>query len=224
MDGLSQSLKDTGPASLPGAPLELTATGNALSGLELSWGEPASHGGLTVTSYDLRYIETSADETADSNWTVVEDVWTIVDGALQYTPSGLTAGTHYDLQVRAVNGLGAGPWSSTAAGMPIPLPTPTPTATPTSTPMVMATATRTPTPLPTSTAAPEPTPTPIAQAEAQMPTPTAAVPAPTSEEEVSGGGCGLPTGRTSAPSAAANLALLAAPLALAAALRRRRGA
>ena len=234
MDGLSQSLKDTGPASLPGAPLELTATGNALSGLELSWGEPASHGGLTVTSYDLRYIETSADETADSNWTVVEDVWTIVDGALQYTPSGLTAGTHYDLQVRAVNGLGAGPWSSTAAGMPIPLPTPTPTATPTSTPMptatptstpmVMATATRTPTPLPTSTAAPEPTPTPIAQAEAQVPTPTAAVPAPTSEEEVSGGGCGLPTGRTSAPSAAANLALLAAPLALAAALRRRRGA
>ena len=293
MDGLSQSLKDTGPASLPGAPVGLTATGNALSGLELSWSEPASHGGLTVTAYDLRYIETSADETADSNWTVVEDVWTIVDGALQYTPSGLTAGTQYDLQVRAVNGLGAGPWSSTAAGMPIPLPTPTPTptptltptptptptatptptpdchtnansplprptftptmtpmptatptptmtptptatptptmtpmptATPTSTPTVMATATLTPTPLPTSTAAPEPTPTPIAQAEAQVPTPTAAVPAPTSEEEVSGGGCGLPTGRTSAPSAAANLALLAAPLALAAALRRRRGA
>ena len=345
MDGLSLSLKDTGPASLPGAPLGLAATGNALSGLELSWSEPASHGGLTVTSYDLRYIETSADETADSNWTVVEDVWTIVDGALQYTPSGLTAGTQYDLQVRAVNGLGAGPWSSTAAGMPIPLPTPTPTATPTSTPtatptptatatatatptptptatptftptftptmtpmptatatptpaptltptplptstaapeptptptaavpaltptmtpMPTATATPTPaptltpTPLPTSTAAPEPTPTPTAAVPAltptmtpmpmatatptpaptltptplptstaapePTPTPTAAVPALTSEEEVSGGGCGLPTWRTSAPSAAANLALLAAPLALAAALRRRRGA
>ncbi len=258
MGGLSQSLEDTGPASLPGAPVGLTATGNALSGLELAWSEPASHGGLTVTAYDLRYIETSADETADSNWTVVEDVWTIVDGALQYTPSGLTAGTQYDLQVRAVNGLGAGPWSSTAAGMPLPTPTPTatptftptmtptptatptftPTFTPTMTPMPtatptptftptmtpMPTATPTPTPLPTSTAAPEPTPVPIALAEAQVPTPTAAAPATASEEEVSGGGCGLPTGRTSAPSAAADLALLAAPLALAAALRRRRDA
>ena len=118
MDGLTEFLKDTGPASLPGAPVGLTATGNALPGFELSWSEPASDGGLAVTAYDLRYIETSSDETADSNWTVVEDVWTIGAGALQYTLSGLIAGTQYDLQVRAVNGLGAGPWSSTVVGTP----------------------------------------------------------------------------------------------------------
>ena len=120
--------------------------------------------------------------------------------------------------------------TATPTFTPTATPTPTPTATPTFTPTVTATATPTPAPtltptaLPTSTAAPEPTPMPIAQAEAQVPTPTAAALAPMSEEEVSGGGCGLPTGRTSAPSAAANLALLAAPLALCAALRRRRGA
>ena len=118
MDGLSQSFKDSVAASVPGAPAGLTATGNALSGVELSWSEPASAGGLAVTAYDLRYIETSADETADSNWTVVEGVWTIGGGALQYTLSGLTAGKQYDQQVRAVNGLGAGPWSATATGTP----------------------------------------------------------------------------------------------------------
>ena len=116
MDGLSQSLKKSGAASVPGAPAGLTVTANALSGIELSWSEPASAGGLAVTAYDVRHIETSADETADSNWTVLEGVWTIGVGALQYTLSGLTPGTQYDLQVRAANGLGAGPWSATATG------------------------------------------------------------------------------------------------------------
>ncbi len=118
MDGLSQSLNASGPARLPGVPAGLTATENVLFGIELSWSEPASDGGLGVTAYDLRHIETSADETAASNWTVVEDVWTIGGGALQHTPSGLTAGTQYDFQVRAVNGRGAGPWSATAVGTP----------------------------------------------------------------------------------------------------------
>ena len=62
----------------------------------------------------MRYIETSDDETTDSNWTVVQDVWTTGGGALQYTLTGLNSGTEYDLQVRAVNANGDGPWSSTA--------------------------------------------------------------------------------------------------------------
>ena len=118
MDGLSQSLKDSGPASAPGAPAGLTATGNALPGIELSWSEPASHGELTITAYDLRHIETSADETVDSNWVVVEDVWTTGGGALEYTLTGLTADVQYDIQVRAVNATGEGPWSETVTGTP----------------------------------------------------------------------------------------------------------
>ena len=79
---------------------------------------PAKPAGSIITAYDLRYIETAADETTDSNWTVVQDVWTTGSGALQYTLTGLNAGTEYDLQVRAVNGEGDGPWSATATGTP----------------------------------------------------------------------------------------------------------
>ena len=73
---------------------------------------------MGTTAYDLRYIETAADETVDSNWTVVEDVWTTGSGDLQYTLTGLTADTEYDLQVRAVNAVGDGPWSATVTATP----------------------------------------------------------------------------------------------------------
>ena len=108
MDGLSQFLKDTVPTALPGAPTDLTAAGNGPSGIDLSWSAPASDGGSAITAYDLRYIESSADETVDANWTVVEDVWTAGVGDLQYTLTGLTADAEYDLQVRAVNAVGDG--------------------------------------------------------------------------------------------------------------------
>ena len=44
--------------------------------LTISWSEPPHAAKATIASYDLRYIETSADETVDSNWTVEETVWT----------------------------------------------------------------------------------------------------------------------------------------------------
>ncbi len=118
MDGLSQFLKDIPTATLPGVPSGLTATGRALPGIDLSWSAPASDGGSEITAYDLRYIETAADETVDTNWTVEEDVWTTGDGALEYTLTGLTADTEYDLQLRAVNAEGDGPWSATVTGTP----------------------------------------------------------------------------------------------------------
>ena len=45
-----------------------------------------------------------------------EDVW--LSGTLEYTVSGLDNGTEYDVQVRAVNANGDGPWSTTATGIP----------------------------------------------------------------------------------------------------------
>ena len=42
--------------------------------LSIEWTAPTGVTG--ITAYDLRYIETSADETVDGNWTKVEDVWT----------------------------------------------------------------------------------------------------------------------------------------------------
>ena len=48
----------------------------------------------------------------------MEDVWTAGSGALSYQIAGLTNGTRYDVQVRAVTATGDGPWSATAAGTP----------------------------------------------------------------------------------------------------------
>ena len=103
--------------SLPTAPT-IGAVTPGLASLAVSWSAPSSDGGSAVTAYDLRSIETTADETVDSNWTVADDVWTTGGGTLRYTLTGLTGGTQYDLQVRAVNAVGDGPWSATATGTP----------------------------------------------------------------------------------------------------------
>ena len=77
---------------------------------QIIWGEPVS--------YDLRYIRTEEDETVDSNWTVVEDIWSTGDGDLEYTVTGLTNKVEYQVQVRAINSYGAGPWSDSFSGTP----------------------------------------------------------------------------------------------------------
>ena len=59
-----------------------------------------------VTSYDLRYIETSANETVEANWTIESPAWTT--GDLTATVTGLEVGTQYDVQVRAVNAVRRG--------------------------------------------------------------------------------------------------------------------
>ena len=82
--------------------------------LTVSWSAPAGETG--ITAYDVRHIETSADETDDANWTVVDNAWT--SGGLQYPITGLTNSTGYDVQVRAVNSNGDGTWSATEVGTP----------------------------------------------------------------------------------------------------------
>ena len=115
MDGLSQFRK---PVTAPGSPTGLIVTRNSPTQTNLGWSEPSSYGGSAITAYDLRHVETSADETVDSNWTVVQDVWTAGSGALRYTVAGFSDGSQYDFQVRAVNAAGDGPWSDTATGPP----------------------------------------------------------------------------------------------------------
>ena len=84
----------------------------------VSWSTPT---GITtgVGAYDVRYIETSADESVDSNWTVEEDAWEDGDGSLSYAVTGLTNGTEYDVQVRAVDVDDVdGGWSATTSATP----------------------------------------------------------------------------------------------------------
>ena len=86
--------------------------------LAVVWTAPADNGGGAVTAYDVGYIETSADETVESNWTVRDNAWR--SGDLRYTITNLTNATEYDVQVRAVNSAGDGEWSGTETGTPLP--------------------------------------------------------------------------------------------------------
>ena len=67
---------------------------------------------------DLRHISSGADETVESNWTVVADVG--APDSQQHRLTGLTGGTAYGVQVRGVNYWGAGEWSATATGTTAP--------------------------------------------------------------------------------------------------------
>ena len=87
--------------------------------LIVAWSVPEQTAGLPVTGYDLRHILTDDDETMDSNWTVVEDVWTAAaGGALEYAIEGLALRERHDVQVRATNDWGDGDWSAIATGTP----------------------------------------------------------------------------------------------------------
>ena len=112
------SLTVYGHAPTPGAPTVNSVTPGPGS-LAVAWTASVQTTGWEVTAYDLRHIQTDADETVDSNWTVVEDVWAAdVGGDLEYAVTGLTAGAQYDVQLRAINEWGAGDWSAAASATP----------------------------------------------------------------------------------------------------------
>ena len=115
----SWTIKVFGHKSRPGAPTLDTLT-PGLGTLTASWSAPEDMGSSPVTSYDLRYILQDADETVETNWTTIEGVWTGgASGNLEYVISSLSGGVSYDVQVRARNELGAGPWSSPVTGIPL---------------------------------------------------------------------------------------------------------
>ena len=114
----SWSLTIYGHGPTPGPPTVDSVTAGAGS-LTVVWSAPGQTGGAAVTAYDLRHIQTVVDEAVDSNWTVVDDVWTATGGGdLEYAITGLVGGAQYDVQVRAVSGSIAGPWSTTVTGTP----------------------------------------------------------------------------------------------------------
>ena len=103
------------PQTAPDAPtIDLITVGDGA--LAVRWSAPSDSGGSAITSYDVRYIRSDAADEADGNWTERDGIWT--SGILRYTLSGLTNGVGYDLQVRAVNASGEGPWSATVPATP----------------------------------------------------------------------------------------------------------
>ena len=114
LPGITQTQQP--PAGPPGAPT-VTSVGSGRNSLTVRWRAPVQTGGSGITAYDLRYVRSDAANKGDAQWTVVEDVWTGV-GALSHELTGLEGGRQYDLQVRAVDSTGDGPWSATDVGTP----------------------------------------------------------------------------------------------------------
>ena len=108
----SWKLKAYGHGLMPGYATVDSATAGARQ-LTIDWTAPTDIGGSAVTSYDLRYVRSSAAATATP--TVVSAIGT--DDTATYNLTGLQP-AEYDIQVRAVNTTGAGPWSEGLKGTP----------------------------------------------------------------------------------------------------------
>ena len=107
-----------GHGPTPGAPTLGSVTSRAGS-LTIAWTAPNPTDGATVTSYDLRYIQSAVGDMADANWIVVEDVWTAsTGGSLEYTITPLVGGSEYQVQVRADSERTSGTWSNAVTGTP----------------------------------------------------------------------------------------------------------
>ena len=107
VNGLGQGPASSASATPVGAPAAVAnlsaAAGNGQ--VTLGWDAPASDGGSAITGYEYQYSPGGSG-------------WTAVDGgvsARRVAVSGLTNGTQYTFEVRAVNGLGQGPASSASA-------------------------------------------------------------------------------------------------------------
>ncbi len=127
----SATATDT-PWTTPDAPTIDVITAGTYA-LSVTWLAPAEDGESAITSYDLRYIRSDATDRADGNWTVREDIWS--SGRLRYALSeatgfDLSSGVQYDVQVRADNGVAAGPWSAIRTGTPRQPPTVTVSSAP----------------------------------------------------------------------------------------------
>ena len=109
----SWSVTAYGHGHTPDPPVIQNGTSAATS-VTVVWTAPTDIGGSAVTSYDLRYIRADAQDKSGLNWTPVNAIWT--SGELSYELTGLDRGRSYDLQMRAVNASGAGPWSPPMTG------------------------------------------------------------------------------------------------------------
>ena len=92
----------------PSAPqsVSVTTTSGVTTAIDVAWGVPSSAGTEPITHYDLRYRITGTS------------AWSLIGGRIPtgYTISWLQAGTEYEVQVRAGNSNGGGPWSAIGEG------------------------------------------------------------------------------------------------------------
>ncbi len=105
-DGPAAATSGT-PGTPPSAPTALTPRAED-EAIKVSWGMPADNGGSAVTGFEIRYRMSGGGW---SNWLTVSGG----PRATSYTFDDLTNGVAYDIQVRAVNAVGAGAVASVRA-------------------------------------------------------------------------------------------------------------
>ena len=99
------------PPLAPAAP-RVNGIGDNDTSLKVTWRAPDNTGRSPITHYDLRYRETG---TGTSGWQDGPQDQTATN-ATNATIGSLTTGTQYDVQVRASNADGDGPWSPSEQG------------------------------------------------------------------------------------------------------------
>ena len=105
-DGDDEPTPNGAVPAAPAAPRLIAEDGE----LRVRWEAPTDNGS-PIDDYDVRY------RAAGTAWTELPDV--VKSTATNATISGLTNGTTYEVQVRAGNAAGDGPWSQSAERAPI---------------------------------------------------------------------------------------------------------
>ena len=109
------------PVSAPGAPTGFSATAGDRSA-ELSWSAPGSDGGGAITRYQYRY-SVDAGLSWNPDWSDIpdgDDTDTDAANETSHTLTGLTNGTTYTIELRAVNSIGEGDQTQTTATLATP--------------------------------------------------------------------------------------------------------
>ena len=95
------------PPVAPVAP-SVSATSGSTTSLDVSWSTPSNTGRPAITSYDLRYREGTTGTFSDGPQN---------ETGTSASIGSLTAETSYQVQVRATNDDGDGPWSAVGNGI-----------------------------------------------------------------------------------------------------------
>ena len=111
-ESLTSAATNEVAATVPGAPQHLSVTHRDTGLLDVYWEAPASDGGSEITGYRVQWKETA------ESWEKSEDVLVDTTSGTTHTITGLTDGVEYRVRIRAVNGVGDGPPSAEATGMP----------------------------------------------------------------------------------------------------------
>ena len=95
-------------ATVPSVPRSVKVEQGGTGELDVSWEEPDSNGGSSITGYKVQWKEAADD------WNTAADVSEVTTTDTSYTIASLSLGVEYSVRVIATNSVGDGPSSSEA--------------------------------------------------------------------------------------------------------------